>query len=111
MKGQRASHTASMTSALIKHQKGPILCFLADSKLGCIHKHAQLGILFAYFIFLRMCKHVYDQHLDVIQRQLDHAKAPQPHFFAFFPLPQEQGSFGCETKEGRGWGRVRVVRL
>ena len=65
-----------------------------------------------------MCKQLYDQHLDVIQRQLDHAKAPQPHFFAFFPLPQEQGSFGCETREKRvgdasEWcslGRVRVVR-
>ena len=61
-------------------------------------------MLFTYFILLRMCKQLYDQHLDVIQRQLDHAKAPQPHFFAFFPLPQEQGSFGCETERGEGLG-------
>ena len=34
--------------------------------------------------------------------QLVHEKAPQPHFFAFLPLPHEHGSFGCETIE-RGW--------
>ena len=31
--------------------------------------------------------------------QLVHEKAPQPHFFAFLPLPHEHGSFGCETIE------------
>lgn len=34
--------------------------------------------------------------------QLVHEKAPQPHFFAFLPLPHEHGSFGCETIEV-GW--------
>jgi hypothetical protein len=73
----------------------------ADSYKTCTKVRIYLLMtLFAYFDQTAAVIISMNKTLNTLQ--LVHEKAPQPHFFAFLPLPHEHGSFGCETIE-RGW--------